>query len=227
MPELAVHIALAADPVYGSVATSPQLPGWVMARATIELLLRDLDGELDRAGAAGHRVRHQDDFFAFDGREYALRMALDEYADERAALLEGIRQDIAEGRTTVSTRLVSDPLGVVGVVACRREDKVGWLRDQVEAPFAWAAAVPSDLGGTRDWVFRQFVSRDVPLPDYLTPLDAPPEVFDWTLGQLVDSAPTLDMKWGGIEQAPRTAAMFELLDRQAGADDARTAVLIL
>jgi hypothetical protein len=210
VPEATTHVILTLDRIYGSVATSPQVPGLVIARSTFEALIADLNAELDRAGVGSKRELHVQEYVeGYEGRPYLIRMALDEHQDVRADIYDRLVATVEAPDFTVQRHLTEDLLGVTGLVAAVRSDRLYWLRDQMDPSGAALAPVIEAPDGA--FIYRQMASTGVELN---APWFDASGILEWTLGEVVDSAATFDAE-GKLLEGPKTSAMFTALDAGA------------
>lgn len=117
-------------------ATSPQLPGLLYGRRSINELHRDLDGvlafHLERSGpfdVSEHHERHYD----LAGGELVVRVAVDEYHTERAAVAR--RVAVIAGMPSQARSLVTAAANRAGeavYVCALPSDTMGWLAAQLD-----------------------------------------------------------------------------------------------
>jgi len=119
-------------------ATSPQAPGLVYGRSSLQELRSELQDVLafhfDRPGPF-HVIEHHERHYEIAGRELVTRIALDEHRDQRQAVYERIGRALsvpnqAEALVSTVTNKVGEAVYVCGVPS----DTLGWLIAQLDGP---------------------------------------------------------------------------------------------
>jgi len=131
-----IHLFVRVSEDGQAYATSPQAPGLLYGRQSVEELERDLQGALsfhfERPGPfqiVEHRERHHD----IHGRELVARMAIDDHQAERTAVYERIGHALnvpeqAESLLSATTNAVGEAVYVCAVPS----DTIGWLEAQLD-----------------------------------------------------------------------------------------------
>ncbi len=132
-----IHLFVRVSEDGQAYATSPQAPGLLYGRQSVEELERDLQGALsfhfERPGPfqiVEHRERHHD----IHGRELVARMAIDDHQAERTAVYERIGHALnvpeqAESLLSATTNAVGEAVYVCAVPS----DTIGWLEAQLDS----------------------------------------------------------------------------------------------
>lgn len=204
MPDV-IHVIVTIEEPYGSTVTSPQLPGFVMARNTFDEVMRDLDEELAQAGVDPQHVvvHHQEFVLGHGGKEFVVRVAHDEHVESRLYALELVLEDIETDAPTVKNALVADEAGLIGVIAAVLSDRIRWIGEQMQPGSAFAAMVVPEQGAEdHEGYYRQFLAFD--RPDGFLPTQSVEDYLDWTIGELVESSATWHTDTG--EWRPPTVA---------------------
>jgi hypothetical protein len=133
-----IHLIIRLSPDGSAYATSPQAPGLVYGRPSLEGLRSDLDDVLsfylERPGpfdVIEHHERHYD----IAGRDLVTRLAMDEHHGQRQAVYERIGRVLAvpgqaESLVSAVTNLVDETVYVCAVPS----DTLGWLAAQASGP---------------------------------------------------------------------------------------------
>jgi hypothetical protein len=121
----------------GSVyATSPQAPGLVYGRSSLQELRSDLQGVLafhfDRPGPFDV-IEHHERHYEIAGRELVTRIALDEHRDQRQAVYERIGRALnVPGQAEALVLTVTSKVGEAVYVCAVPSDTLGWLAAQLD-----------------------------------------------------------------------------------------------
>ncbi len=123
----------------GSVyATSPQAPGLVYGRPSLEELLSDLDDVLSfHFGRPGpfDVIEHHERHYDIAGRELVTRLAMDEHRGERQAVYERIGQVLrVPGQAESLVSAMTNKVGETVYVCAVPSDTLGWLAAQLDRP---------------------------------------------------------------------------------------------
>ena len=123
----------------GSVyATSPQAPGLVYGRPSLEELRSDLDDVLSfHFGRPGpfDVIEHHERHYDIAGRELVTRLAMDEHRGERQAVYERIGQVLrVPGQAESLVSAMTNKVGETVYVCAVPSDTLGWLAAQLDRP---------------------------------------------------------------------------------------------
>ncbi|WP_405085041.1 hypothetical protein [Microbispora sp. NBC_01389] len=136
MPEI-INVIIRSGPDDRDLyATSPQAPGLVYGRETLEDLRAELQDVLSfHFGGPGPFavVEHHERHYEMAGGELVTRMALDEHVHDRQAVYAALGR--AAGHKDQAAGLVAAPanaLGEVVYVCAVMPDTIGWIADQLE-----------------------------------------------------------------------------------------------
>jgi hypothetical protein len=123
----------------GSVyATSPQAPGLVYGRSSLQELRSDLQDVLafhfDRPGPFDV-IEHHERHYEIADRELVTRIALDEHRDQRQAVYERIGRALdVPGQAEALVSTVTNKVGEAVYVCAVHSDTLGWLAAQLDGP---------------------------------------------------------------------------------------------
>jgi hypothetical protein len=121
----------------GSVyATSPQAPGLVYGRSSLQELRSDLQDVLafhfDRPGPFAV-IEHHERHYEIAGRELVIRIAMDDYRDQRQAVYERIGRALnVPGQAEALVSTVTNKVGEGVYVCAVSSDTLGWLAAQLD-----------------------------------------------------------------------------------------------
>jgi hypothetical protein len=123
----------------GSVyATSPQAPGLVYGRPSLEELRSDLDDVLSfHFGRPGpfDVIEHHERHYDIAGHELVTRLAMDEHRGERQAVYERIGQVLrVPGQAESLVSAMTNKVGETVYVCAVPSDTLGWLAAQLDRP---------------------------------------------------------------------------------------------
>ncbi len=123
----------------GSVyATSPQAPGLLYGRPSLEELRSDLEDVLSfHFGRPGpfDVIEHHERHYDIAGRELVTRLAMDEHRDQRQAVYERIGQVLSvPGQAESLVSAVTNRVGETVYVCAVPSDTLGWLAAQLDRP---------------------------------------------------------------------------------------------
>lgn len=123
----------------GSVyATSPQAPGLVYGRASLEELRSELEDVLSfHFGRPGpfDVIEHHERHYDIADRELVTRLAMDEHRDERQVVYERIGQVLSvPGQAESLVSAVTNKVGETVYVCAVPSDTLGWLAAQLDRP---------------------------------------------------------------------------------------------
>lgn len=149
-----LHLVCTEDPGYGWTLTSPQVPGLIYGRPTLEAFLAGLDDVLAFAEAPDlpRRMHYQvrrampndvDVMFRLD------QLDLDRRADLAARLESMMRADPEVLAANTALRRRSSTGEVIAIMTLAT-DSIGWLEDQVAAADG-DVAFHLDVGGLLIW----------------------------------------------------------------------------
>jgi hypothetical protein len=131
-----IHLIVRLSEDGSAYATSPQLPGLLYGRSSIRELHRDLDGvlafHLDRSGPFAV-VEHQEEHYELADGELVVRVAVDEYQAERAAVarrVATVARMPVQAKTLVTA--VTNRAGEAVYVCAVPSDTMGWLAAQLD-----------------------------------------------------------------------------------------------
>jgi hypothetical protein len=131
-----IHLIIRLSDDGSAYATSPQAPGLVYGRPSLQNLRSDLQDVLafhfDSPGpfdVIEHHERHYD----VVGRELVTRIALDEHLDQRQAVYERIGRALSvPGQAEALVSAVTNKVGEAVYVCAVSSDTLGWLAAQLD-----------------------------------------------------------------------------------------------
>lgn len=133
-----IHLIIRLSGDGSAYATSPQAPGLVYGRSSLEDLRSDLQDVLafhfDQPGpfdVIEHHERHYD----VAGRELVTRIALDNHLDQRQAVYERLGRALSvPGQAQALVSTVTNKVGEAVYVCAVPPDTLGWLAAQLDGP---------------------------------------------------------------------------------------------
>jgi hypothetical protein len=130
-----VHVIVRFSPDGSVYATSPQAPGLLYGRSSIEELRVGLDNVLSfhfDQNDTFDVIEHHEHSYEVAGRELVIRVAFDSFYAERASVSDRILQVTSEPEQASSVvSAVTNSVGEAVYVCAVPSDTFGWLRGQL------------------------------------------------------------------------------------------------